>query len=81
MVNLNSLYKNDKYQKHIERLQKACKRYQDLSEEEKDKRQKKAQGIYQSIIEERKEKMCQYYQECKQKLPGHRRNHYLTNKK
>ena len=31
----------NKYQKHIERLQKACKRHQNLSEEEKDKRQKK----------------------------------------
>ena len=53
----------------------------DPSEEEKDKRPKKAQERYQNYIEEEKEKKRQYYQECKQKLPEYRKNYYLIHKK
>ena len=55
--NFVSLYTNGKYQKHKERLQKtACKKYQNLSEEKKNKRWKKAWERYQNFIEEEKEK-------------------------
>ena len=67
----------NKYQKHKE----AHERYQNLSEEEKDKRRKKARVKCQNFTEEEKEKRCQYYQECKQKLPECRRNYYSTHKK
>ena len=48
---------NNYYQKHTERLRKeASERYQNLSEEEKDKRQKKkARERYQNFTEEEKE--------------------------
>ena len=45
----------------------------DPSEEEKDKRRKKARERYQNYIEEEKGKKCQYYQERKQKLPEYRK--------
>ena len=42
---------NHYYQKHTERLRKeASERYQNLSEEEKDKRQKKARERYQNFM-------------------------------
>ena len=51
------------YQKFKGRLRKeAHKRYQNLPEEEKDKRWKKARERYQNFTEEEKEKMHQYYQ-------------------
>ena len=53
----------------------------DPSEEEKDKRIKKARERYQNFTEEEKEKRRQYYQERKQKLPEYRSNYYLTHKK
>ena len=44
---------NKYYQKHIEKLRKeAPERYQNLSEEEKDKRQKKARERCQNFTEE-----------------------------
>ena len=46
------------YQKHKERLQKeACERYQHLSEEEKDKRQKKPQKDIKILLKKKKEKI------------------------
>ena len=64
------------YQKHKERLRKEVRgRYQNLSEEEKEK---KSQVCFQNFTEEEKEKKHQYYQECKQK---HRKNYYLAHKK
>ena len=54
---------NKCYQKHNERLWKeAHERYQNLSEEEKDKRRKKTRERYQNFTEEEKEKRRQYYQ-------------------
>ena len=50
--------------------------YQNISEEEKDNRRKKARERYQHFTEEGK-KRRQFNQERKQKLPEHRRN-YLT---
>ena len=45
----------NKYQKHKERLLKeACERYQYLSEEEKDKRQKKVWDRYKNLPEEKR---------------------------
>ena len=73
---------NKYYQMHKERLRKETReRYQNLSEEEKDKKQKKAWERYQHFTEEEKEKRCQFYQECKQKLPEYRIHYYLTHKK
>ena len=48
---------NRYYQKYEERIRKeARERYQNLSEEEKDKRRKKAREQYQSFNEEKKAK-------------------------
>ena len=73
----------NKYQKHKERLWKeARERYQTLSEEEKDKKQKKQPWErYQNSTKAEKEKQHHYYQECTQKLPEYRRNYYSTHKK
>ena len=50
---------NKYYQKHKERLWKeACERYQNLSEEEKDKRQKKK--TCKNVPKEKKQKLCEY---------------------
>ena len=52
---------NKHFQKRKEILQKeARKRYQNLSEEEKDKTRKKARERYQNFTEEKKEKRYQY---------------------
>ena len=73
---------NNYYQKHKERLRKETKEtYQNLCEQNKDKRRIKARERYQNFTEEEKEKRCQYHQEPKNKLPGYRRNYYLTHKK
>ena len=74
---------NKYYQKHKQKWQeKARERYQNLSEEEKDKRKKKkAQERYRNFTEEKKGKRRQYYQERKQKLTDYRRNDHLTHKK
>ena len=47
---------NKYYQKQRERLQKeeALERYQNLSEEEKDKRREKVRDRYQNIVKEQK---------------------------
>ena len=45
---------NKYYQKYKEKLRKARKRYQILSEEEKEKRRKKAQDRYKNLSEEKK---------------------------
>ena len=55
--------------------------YQNLSKEERDKRQKKAQVRYESFTEEEKEKRYQHYVERKKRLPDYRRNSYLAHKK
>ena len=71
---------NKCYQKHQERLRKeALEKYH--TEEEKDKRIKKAPERYYNFNDQEQEKRRQYYQECKQKLPKYRRNYYLTHKK
>ena len=62
-------------------MQKNKGKYQNLSEEEKNKRWKKAQERYQNFTEEEKENRHQYYLERKKKLPDYRRNYYLTYKK
>ena len=49
-------------------MKETRERYEDLSEEEKDKMRKKAREIYQNITKEEKERRHQYYQERKQKL-------------
>ena len=57
---------NNFYQKCKQSLQKeARERYQNLSEEEKDKRPKKAREKYQKFTEQEKEKRHQYYPERK----------------
>ena len=54
---------NSNYQKHEEKLWKeACGRYQNLSKEEKNKKQKKAQERYQNLTEE------QYHREHNKNL-------------
>ena len=59
----------------------ACEIYQNLFEEEKDKKCKYARERYQNFTGEAKEKRNQYYQEGKQKVPEYRRNYYLAHKK
>ena len=62
---------NDYYQKHKERFRKeACKKYQNLSEGEKNKRPKKVRETYQKLPEEQKEK-----------LPEYMKKYYLVHKK
>ena len=39
---------------------KACESYQNLSKEEKDKRQKKVRDRYKNLPEEKKQKICEY---------------------
>ena len=59
-----------------------------LSEEEKEKRQKKTHERYQNFTEQEKEKKCQYHCECnknlseeqKQELIEYMRNYYLAHK-
>ena len=69
---------NNYYLKQKQKFQKeARERYQDLSEEEKEKRGKKARErfyrkFYQNFTEE---------EEQKQKLAEYRRNFYLTRNK
>ena len=82
---------NNYYQKHKERLRKESrkKRYQNLSEEEQDKRWKKAGGRYQNLSEEEKKEKHQYHRERnkilskeqKQKQVEYMKNYYLTHKK
>ena len=65
---------------------KTCKRYQNLSEEEKDKRQKKkkkARERYPNVTEEEKEKknLIQIFVSNNKNLAEYRRNYYLTHKK
>ena len=73
---------NKYYQKHKEILRKeARERYQNLSEEEKDKRRKKVRERYLNFTKVEKAKMRQYYHERKRKLPDYRRKFYLVHKK
>ena len=59
---------NKYYQKQKEKLGKeARERYQNLSEEAKNKRRKKARGRYNFTEEEKRR---QYYQERTQKIPS-----------
>ena len=52
---------NKYYQKHKRKLLKeACERYQNLSEEEKDRRHKKVQDRYKKLLEEQKQKLLEY---------------------
>ena len=52
---------NEYYQKHNERFQKEeCKKYQNLSEEEKGKKRKKVRERYQNFSEEQKQKLLEY---------------------
>ena len=65
---------NSYYQKHKEQLQKeARERYQNLSEKEQNKRQKKtdiktSRDRYENISEEEKEKKRQYHRERNKNL-------------
>ena len=62
---------NHYYQKHKERFPKeACKKYQNLSEGEKNKRPKKVRETYQKLPEEQKQKLLEYM-----------KNYYLVHKK
>ena len=72
--------KNDKYEKHKERLQKEYIKIKVFLKKKKTV-EKKAQEIYQNYTEQEQEKRCQYYQESKQKLPEYRKNYHLTHKK
>ena len=52
---------NKYYQKHKEKLWKeAREKYQNISKEENDKRQRRPE-TYQNLSEEEKEKKCQYH--------------------
>ena len=52
---------NKYYQKHKERLRKeAHEKYQNISEEEKDKRQIRVQERYQNLPKEQKQKLLEY---------------------
>ena len=68
---------NKYYQKQRERLQKeeALERYQNLSEEEKDKRREKVRDRYQNIVKEQKYKLLEfikkYYLAHMKSLFGH----------
>ena len=57
---VNDIIKNTK--KSSEKKHVKGKRYQNVSEEEKDKKQKKVRERYQNFMEEKKEKRCHYYQ-------------------
>ena len=66
---------NKYYQKHEERLQKEVgERYQNLSEEEKDKKRRKFRERYQNFTKDIKEKRHQYYLQHENELPHYRRN-------
>ena len=70
---------NKCYQKHIENLRKEVReRYQNIYEEDKNKRLEKTQVRYQNFNEGEKEKRCKYYQERQPKLSEYRRNYSLT---
>ena len=80
---------NNYYKKQEEWLRKeTCEKYQNLSEQEEDKRLKKAQENYQSFTEEEKERR-QYHcernknlsEKQKKMLVQHRRNYYITHNK
>ena len=62
---------NKYYQKHKERLRKeAHEKYQNISEEEKDKRQIRVQERYQNLPKEQKQKLLEYM-----------KHYYLVHKK
>ena len=66
---------NKYYQKHEERLQKEVgERYQNLSEEEKDKKRRKFRERYQNFTKDVKEKRHQYYLQHENELRHYRRN-------
>ena len=71
-----SIYKNDNYLTII-------KNSESLSEEENDKRQKKARERYQNFTEEENKKRHNknLSEEQKKKLAEYRRNYYLAHKK
>ena len=72
---------NNYYQKHKERLRKeARERYQNLSEEEKIKGEKRLEKDIKMLLMKKKKKNHQYYLESKKKLPDYRREYYLTHK-
>ena len=62
------------YQQH---KKNSCKRYQNVSEEEKYKRWKKVRERYQNFTEEEKEKICHknLSEKKKQKLVEYRRKY------
>ena len=72
---------NNYYQK--KKQGKTCERYQNLSEEEKDKRRKEGRERYKNLIKEEKEKSANknVSEEQKKKLAAYRRNYYLTHGK
>ena len=78
---------NHCYQKQKERLWKeAHEKYQNLSEEEINKKLKKAWEKYQNLTDEEKEKKLHYHlernknlsEEQRKKLVEYRRNDYVT---
>ena len=82
--------KNSYYQKHKERFRKeARKKYQNLSEQEKNKGKKRPKKGVKILLNKKQEKNCQYHlegnknlsEEERKKLVEYRRNYYITNNK
>ena len=74
--------KNSYYQKHKEK-------YQNLSEQEKNKGKKRPKKGVKILLNKKQEKNCQYHlegnknlsEEERKKLVEYRRNYYITNNK
>ena len=63
------------YQKSKGRLQrKTCERYEDLSEEERNKKRQHAQERYINLCKEKKRKKQQYGRERYKNVPENRKN-------
>ena len=82
---------NNYYKKHKEKLWKeACKKYENLSREEKNKRWKNYQNLsvkdIKILLKKKNKENCQYHRECnknlskeqKKKLVEYKRNCYIT---
>ena len=71
----NNYYYKEKYRNEPR------ERDQSLSEERKDKMQKKTHYRYQNLTKEQKKHNKNLSEKQKKKLPEYRRNYYLTHKK
>ena len=80
-----SIYKNVNRilsKKQRKAFKKAREKYQNLSEEEKDKKLQYAREQYRNLFEEEKEKKCQYGRERYKKLLGNEKERlfeYINN--